>query len=77
MPKPSVALAHRNVAFGFNRRQKPMRVCCPGGEIILTRGFQGAVRVEVVPGWTALEPVSAPGGAIVLNLEGQEEPREA
>ncbi len=77
MPKPSVALVHRNVSFGFNRRQKPMRICCPGGEVVLTRYFKGTVRVEVVPSWSVLEPVPAPGGAIVLNLEQQEDAREA
>ncbi len=63
MPKPAV-LAHRNLTFGHNRRQKPMRICCPGGEIYLTRGFRGAVQVEVV---------SFDSKAVVVNIPAEEQ----
>ena len=39
-----------NLVFGRNRRQNPLRIICPGGEIRVSRKFGGAVLIEVVGG---------------------------
>ena len=43
------------VIFGRNRRQHPLRIICPGGEIRISRKFGGAVLVEVVGGTGRVE----------------------
>ena len=36
------------LVFGDNRRQKPLELLCPGGKIVISREFGGAVMVKVV-----------------------------
>ena len=36
------------IIFGFNRRQKPVELRCPGGRITVSRTFGGGVLVEFV-----------------------------
>jgi len=36
------------IVFGDNRRQKPIELLCPGGKIVVSREFGGAVLVKVV-----------------------------
>lgn len=43
------------VVFGRNRRQHPVVVKCPGGEVRISREFGGAVRVQVVAGGGSVE----------------------
>jgi hypothetical protein len=43
------------LVFGRNRRQHPLVVACPGGEVRISREFGGAVRVQVVAGDGSVE----------------------
>lgn len=39
----------RYLSFGYNRRQKPLRIGCPGGSIELHREIHGTVAVHFAP----------------------------
>jgi hypothetical protein len=45
------------IVFGKNRRQHPLRIVCPGGEVRISRVFGGAVVVRLMAGAGAVEEV--------------------
>lgn len=59
---------------GFNRRQKPLELICPGGRIVISRQPHGTILVEIKAdaGTVVVDPKSQEWAAALRLTHGEE-----